>query len=179
MLNRCRDAYHVPMPHPAWLSEEELLARCEVQRTRGSGPGGQNRNKVETAIRLVDRPTGLEVWASERRTQGENRAAAVFRLRVKLAIGVREPVDPGAPASACWQGRVKAGRLAINPGHNDFPALLAEALDRIRVYGYDIAGAARALGLNTSQLIKLLRHEPIALETVNQSREVRGLGRLR
>lgn len=167
------------MAHPASLSDEVLLGRCEVQRTRGSGPGGQNRNKVETAIRLVDRPTGVEAWASERRSQGQNKAAAVFRLRVKLAIAVREPVDPGGPASECWRSRVKDGRLAINPGHDDFPTLLAEALDRIAVYGYDVAGAAKALGVSSSQLIKLLKHEPAGLEAVNAKRLERGLGALR
>lgn len=166
------------MAHPASLSQEQLLARCEVQRTRGSGPGGQNRNKVETAIRLVDRPTGIEAWASERRSQEQNRAAAVFRLRVKLAIAVREPVDPGSPGSDCWRSRVKAGRLLINPGHDDFPALLAEAMDRIAVYGYDVPGAAAALGISTSQMVKLLKHEPLALETINRTRAERGLGTL-
>ena len=167
------------MAHPASLSQEQLLARCEVQRTRGSGPGGQNRNKVETAIRLVDRPTGTEAWASERRSQEQNKAAAVFRLRVKLALAVREPVDPGGPANDCWRSRVKDGRLAINPGHDDFPALLAEAMDRIAVYGYDVAGAAGALGISASQMVKLLKHEPGALEVVNQQRVERGLGALR
>ena len=37
-------------PHPCDLQLEDLLARCQVTRTRGSGPGGQHRNKVETAI---------------------------------------------------------------------------------------------------------------------------------
>ncbi|MFI4860536.1 MAG: peptide chain release factor family protein [Phycisphaerales bacterium JB063] len=166
------------MPHPAALEIDTLLADCDVQRTRGSGPGGQNRNKVETAIRLTHRPTGLSVLATERRSQEQNRAAAVARLRVKLALAVRRPVGSakGTPTpSPRWSARVKGGRLAINPGHDDFPALLAEALDHLEADGYDVAVSAAALGVSTSQLVKLLRHEPAGLEQVNRERKQRGL----
>jgi hypothetical protein len=166
------------MPHPAAIEPDELLADCEVQRTRGSGPGGQHRNKVSTAVRLTHRPTGVSVVASERRSQAQNHAAAVFRLRVKLALAVRRPVGAGGGAgvpSARWSARVKGGRLAINPGHEDFPALLAEALDVITADGDDVAAAADTLGVSTTQLVKLLRHEPAALEQVNAGRVARGL----
>jgi hypothetical protein len=163
------------MSHPAALSEAELLERCEVQRTRSSGPGGQHRNKVETAIRLTDRPTGVEASASERRSQDQNRQVAVGRLRVKLAVMVREPMDPGSEPSELWRGRVKDGKLAINPKHWDFPTLLAEALDRVAAYDYDVAAAAKAMGISTSQLIKLLKHERDALDLVNRQRAERGM----
>ncbi len=161
--------------HPASLDEDALLKQCELTPGRGSGPGGQNRNKVETAIRLKHLPTGVIASATERRHKEENRKQAVFRLRVKLAITVREPADPGAPASACWSARVIGGRLQINPTHSDFPTLLAEAIDRITTMQQDVAAAASALGVSTTQLIKLLKHEPAALEKVNQSRALLGL----
>lgn len=177
------------MPHPAALETDALLADCDVQRTRGSGPGGQHRNKVSTAVRLTHRPTGVSVLASERRSQAQNHAAAVFRLRVKLAVAVRHPIgaaDAGNTAadrcggvpSARWSARVKGGRLAINPGHDDFPALLAEALDVLDAEGYDAAASADTLGVSTSQLVKLLRHEPAALQQVNARRVERGLHKL-
>ncbi|MEM9415875.1 MAG: peptide chain release factor-like protein [Planctomycetota bacterium] len=166
------------MPHPAALEIDDLLADCDVQRTRSSGPGGQHRNKVETAVRLTHRPTGLSVLAGERRSQAQNHAAAVARLRVQLALKARHPVGAvqGEPIpSARWSARVKAGRLAINPKHADFPALLAEAMDHLEADGYDVAVSASALSVSTSQLVKLLRHEPAALEQVNRERKARGL----
>src|SRR5262249_27924451 len=42
--------------HPAARAPDALLAECEVRRTRRSGPGGQNRNKVETAVVLRHLP---------------------------------------------------------------------------------------------------------------------------
>ena len=69
----------------AALSDEQLLAECELSFFVGSGPGGQHRNKTSTAVRLVHTPTGLTVTATERRSQLQNRAAALERLREQLA----------------------------------------------------------------------------------------------
>jgi protein subunit release factor B len=48
------------------------------------GPGGQHRNKTESGVRLQHRPTGITVTATERRSQLQNRGAALERLRERL-----------------------------------------------------------------------------------------------
>lgn len=80
---------HLDPPHPAMLDDAELLKRCRVTFGRGHGPGGQHRNKVETAARIVHGPTGLDAQAGERRQQQQNRMVAVRRLRLRLALRVR------------------------------------------------------------------------------------------
>jgi RF-1 domain len=165
--------------HPAALDVDRLLADCDVTRTRRSGPGGQNRNKVETAVVLAHRPSGLVVEASERRSQAENARVALFRLRLALAIAVRRPIGPDAGPSALWRSRCRGGRIAINPRHADFPALLAEALDVLAAREMDVRAAAGVLGCSASQLIRLLKEEPRALRRVNERRTQRGLRPLR
>lgn len=160
-------------PHPAALDPARLLAECEQRFTRRSGPGGQNRNKVETAVVLRHRPTGLVAEASERRTQGENRERALFRLRLAMALEVRRPFDGGP--SELWRSRLRGGRLAINPAHDDFPALLAEALDALVARDDDAKSASAALGCSATQLVGLLRDEPRALASLNTRRAARGL----
>ena len=165
--------------HPARLDPDALAAECDFRRTRRSGPGGQNRNKVETAVILTHRPTGVTAEASERRTQGENRRAALLRLRLKLALDIRRTAGTDEPSdyqpSDLWQRRCRGGRIVINPEHDNFPALLAEALDVLAETGNDPQRAALALGCSPSQLIKLLKHEPRGLGLVNDHRRQAGL----
>lgn len=163
--------------HPATLADDELLAACEVRFTRRSGPGGQHRNKVETAAVLKHLPTGIVAEAGEERSQAENRRVALFRLRLRLAVEVRsEPRADGASLapSPLWQSRRKGTRIAVASDHRDFPSLLAEALDALALHGYQPAAAAEQLGVTSSQLIALLRQHPPALATLNAHRATIG-----
>ena len=63
----------------------------------------------------------------------------------------------------------------INSEHEDFPALLAEALDVLAETGNDPKRAALALGCSPSQLIKFLKDEPRGLGVVNEHRRQAGL----
>ncbi|RMH02701.1 MAG: peptide chain release factor-like protein [Planctomycetota bacterium] len=173
-------------PHPAALPPAELRKELREERTRGSGPGGQHRNRVETEVRLTHLPTGIRAFAGERRSQEQNRRMALFRLRLNLALQVRSPlrdedcVPPGSHRpSDLWLGRVRNGRLRVNPEHEDFPALLAEALDVLHLYDDDLAAAAAALRISRSQLVRFLAQAPAALAALNDRRAARGQRPLR
>src|SRR5439155_6689478 len=78
----------------AWsdLSDQELLGQCALDTYRASGPGGQKRNKTSSAVRLRHLPSGLIVIAEESRSQHENRARALRRLRQALYLKVRDEI---------------------------------------------------------------------------------------
>lgn len=165
--------------HPAALPPGRLLADCDVRFTRRPGPGGQNRNKVETAAILSHRPTGLTAEANERRSQAENRRVALHRLRLALARAVRSDRSLVAEPSPLWRGRLRAGRIVVSPEHDDYPALLAEALDALAAVGHDLRAAAARLGCTPSQLLKLIKDDPPALALLNTARRERGRPPLR
>src|SRR5438445_4553095 len=72
------------------LSDRQLLAQCALDTYRASGPGGQKRNKTSSAVRLRHPPSGLIVIAEESRSQHENRARALKRLRQALYLKLRD-----------------------------------------------------------------------------------------
>jgi protein subunit release factor B len=71
--------------HPKFDTDPETLKKQVLIETyRSSGPGGQRKNKVETAVRLTHLPSGITVVATEHRSQVENRKLAFERLRERL-----------------------------------------------------------------------------------------------
>jgi len=76
---------------------ESLERDCDMRFFIATGPGGQNRNKVETGVRLTHRPTGTVVTATERRSQRANREAAFARMAERLEA-MQRVVKPRAPS---------------------------------------------------------------------------------
>ncbi|MCB9231190.1 MAG: peptide chain release factor H [Bacteroidia bacterium] len=78
----------------AWMETERQLSwkdsDLEFQTFKASGPGGQHRNKVESAVRLIHRPSGLTITCSESRSQLQNRKLARERFAKALADFVVE-----------------------------------------------------------------------------------------
>lgn len=100
---------------PIYLTDRESLERdCDVEFFIASGPGGQHRNKVETGVRLVHRPTGITVTATERRSQHANREAAFERMQARLEEfqRVETPRKPTRPTAASRERRVSEKRIS-------------------------------------------------------------------
>ena len=79
------DAYRIPE------TDEALLAECDVQTFRATGPGGQGVNTTDSAVRLMHRPTGLTVVCRRERSQLQNKNACVATLRRRLVALAATP----------------------------------------------------------------------------------------
>ena len=89
-----------------------LLAECDVETYRSSGPGGQKKNKTESSVRVRHRPTGLTRIATESRSQMRNREAALERMWDALQARARKPKPRVAtrPTHAAEERRLAAKR---------------------------------------------------------------------
>jgi hypothetical protein len=144
----------------AWtnLTDQQLLAQCEVDTYRASGPGGQKRNKTSSAVRLRHPPSGLIVIAEESRSQHENRARALRRMREALFLKLREP----PPEVLTPMGRLALGRKDLR-----FWPTVGVVLDVLLALEARVSEAAMALGVSTANLVAFLQVCPKVWEQAN------------
>jgi hypothetical protein len=159
------------------LSDAELLAQCEVDTYRASGPGGQKRNKTSSAVRLRHPASGLIVIAEESRSQHENRAKALKRMRQALYLKIREEM-PGELSLECLQSRPdypeplrNGGRLDLGRKDPRFWPVIGLVLDLLLAKEARLSEVAGLLGISTANLVDFLRVEPKAWAEANHLRE--------
>jgi RF-1 domain len=157
------------------LGDEQLLAQCEVDTYRASGPGGQKRNKTSSAVRIRHPASGLIVIAEESRSQHENRARALKRLRQAFYLRIREPLpkngaDLLADADGAAKWRDGAGRLDLGRKDPRFWPAVGRVLDALQATEARVAEAAEVLGISTGNLVAFLEIEPKVWEQANHLR---------
>jgi hypothetical protein len=160
--------------HWTSLTDPQLLAQCAVDTYRASGPGGQKRNKTSSAVRIRHGPSGLIVIAEESRSQHENRARALQRLRQAFFLKVRDPLAAAELAPEAVAGREDyrnardaAGRLDLGKRDARFWPAVGVVLDVLHATEARVSEAAKALGISTAHLLNFLQTSPKVWEQAN------------
>lgn len=157
----------------AWtsLDDQALVAQCATDLYRASGPGGQKRNKTSSAVRLRHLPSGIIVIAEESRSQHDNRAKALKRLRRALWLSYRQPPPANAASglSGGWPGTSSPSFLAA----------AALVLDMLEAMEGRVADAARELETGSAALAEFLRQDEDVWREAAQIRQRHGLPVLR
>ncbi|MEQ9365797.1 MAG: peptide chain release factor-like protein [Leptospirales bacterium] len=174
-----------------WLAlpPEDLLAQCTRTPYQASGPGGQKRNRVYSALRLEHSPTGIRAESGAHREAARNRKDALRKLRLALAIaGSRlvplpllrgagttpeDPLDlPEAPDA------YPAFRAKVSAEHQDFPATVLKALVVFRGFGGELRPTAARLGVSPSAFGRYLKIDKFVFAEANRIRAAASLARL-
>ncbi|XP_010529711.1 PREDICTED: uncharacterized protein LOC104806483 [Tarenaya hassleriana] len=166
------------------ISDDQLMKQCKMETFRVSGPGGQHRNKRDSAVRLKHLPTGIVSQAVEDRSQHKNRASALTRLRTLLAVKVRNKVDLDtySPPPELLQIlppkstiRLSTSGPQIGPNNPKFVPGMQALIDLISANGGSISDSARLLGLSTGALSRLiLSHDSLRM-AINDIRAAKGM----
>ncbi|GJM92249.1 hypothetical protein PR202_ga08694 [Eleusine coracana subsp. coracana] len=188
------------------MSDDELMEQCEMGTFKASGPGGQHRNKRESAVRLRHRPTGIIAQAVEDRSQHMNRASALARLRTLIAlkvtlsdshlfnhvisnyISVRRSInlEEYTPPVELLQilplkstVRGKGVGPQIGPKNPKFSPGMQALLDLLYAVEGSVSDAAKILGLSTGALSRLILSDDSLRTAANELRASKGLKPLR
>ncbi len=155
----------------AQLQDPALLAHCERQDYKGSGKGGQKRNKTSNGVRL--RLQELQVTEEGSRSREANQRHALVKLRLALACELwqgrelrKVEQDPLPLLRTCLQG----GRLRVSEKNPLFPLVVGCLFDGIILFT-GVAGLAKALDCSKTQLERFFFRHPFLLSSYRRLKE--------
>jgi len=151
------------------MPDDAFLRQCRVETFRGPGPGGQKRNKTSSAVRITHLRTDLHAIAGESRSQATNRAVALGRLRLRMAIELRQPIDIAVYELPEW---FTTGVAVSNPV---YPQVVAVVLDVLAATDWSTAGARKLIGVGSREFTSFLHRDPAIWAVVQRERASRGL----
>ncbi len=147
-----------------WLqsTDEQIMLCCRFEPFKGSGRGGQKRNKTSSAVRLTHLPTAIAVTDCSGRSQHHNRHAAIKKLRLQLALELR--CEPKIPE-----------RLDTSLNSFDYPLFLARIIDIFHTLNYELKPTADFIGISSAKLVKTIARDPQLWQYINQCRQANEL----
>ena len=149
-------------------SEDDFVKmHCTLEFFKGSGAGGQHRNKTSSAVRVTHIESGLAAEDCTERSQHRNRSNAVRKLKMLIALNIRNiPAIELIP------------RMECSMNAPDYPLFVAQLLDIIVDCQCDHKAAALRCNISNSALVKKLARDPAVWQKFCKLREDSGLPQL-
>ena len=165
--------------------DADLLNQCEIHIYKASGPGGQHRNKVSSAIRLHHKATGITATANDSRSQHDNKKRAITRMRMNLAVRLRKPIDlenfelPEVMKDYIFIPKKTASqsshKLQIGRKDKKFWTIAAVLLDMLAGAQGKLGDVAKTLQISTGNLTKVFKIDRHLIEAVQNIRKKNSL----
>ncbi|MBU2644302.1 hypothetical protein KKI24_06295 [bacterium] len=179
MVNKSTDRDRDPekKQQPSWLdyirkTDAELLKLCRVDTFRGSGKGGQKRNKTSNAVRLT--LFDIAVTESAARSRALNINHALRKLRVSIALNSSRLFDRSAAHGSFpeeIQPYLFQGIIRIQPQNPVFPVYIGCLVDLFIQYKGSWSGISLRYGVSNSQLRRFVGKHPALSQTLERIRK--------
>jgi hypothetical protein len=148
------------------LSDEALAALCDLEFFKGSGPGGQKRNKSSSAVRVsLSQAPELSATDCTERSQHRNRANALQKLRLVIALRCRQEPPAGE----------KMIPLETSLSSHLYPLLAAQLLDIFTACAFDHRRCAEVYHSTPTAWIKRCFRDKQLFQEINRLRQSAGM----
>ena len=144
------------------LENDALIKLCDIDFFKATGPGGQKKNKTESAVRLTLKNSAISTTASEDRQQSINRSRALQKMRLAIALEMRQEPQP-------W-----TGQWDMNTKNSSYSLFAACLTDHLHSHNWQVSEAAKSLNLSTGKLIKIIAKNETFWQFLNSARQKNG-----
>ena len=146
------------------ISDDSALgSQCQITFTKGTGPGGQKRNKTSSAVTVSLPGTDFSAGDCTERSQIRNRTNALRKLRMQIALAIRN-----TPAEV-------PRRMDCSISSPEYPLFAAQLLDVFHESGCDHKVSAEKCGISPSAFLKKLYRDPLLWQHIQKMRKERDL----
>lgn len=153
------------------LSDEELMKECRFDAMRGTGPGGQKRNKTSSAARVTHLESGLSAFDDVTRSQHQNLKHALDKLRGEIAVNLlpgEGEATPGIPIAP-----------VPKPNSRNYFLWLGKIFDALLATDFQMPEAAARFECSPSHLIRIVAKDEFAWQKLAEARQRRKMTPLR
>lgn len=153
------------------LSDEELMKECRFDAMRGTGPGGQKRNKTSSAARVTHLESGLSAFDDVTRSQHQNLKHALDKLRGEIAVNLLPgggETTPGIPIAP-----------VPKPNSRNYFLWLGKIFDALLATDFQMPEAAARFECSPSHLIRIVAKDEFAWQKLAEARQRRKMTPLR
>lgn len=153
------------------LSDEELMKECRFDAMRGTGPGGQKRNKTSSAARVTHLESGLSAFDDVTRSQHQNLKHALDKLRGEIAVNLLPGEGESAPGIPLAP--------VPKPNSRNYFLWLGRIFDALLATDFQMPEAAARFECSPSHLIRIVAKDEFAWQKLAEARQRRKMTPLR